>query len=122
MPTCSICGGSGLVPFTKDGKVIANAYLNCACKPEPVEHYEPLKPEDFDYPCSASFRAASFEYCGLGDLELTPSQPEPETPREVIHRHSDMSQRDFALLKEHDNIIKYLLSKEKKKEQRQDYY
>lgn len=43
MAKCSICGGSGLVPFVKNGKVISNAYLNCTCKPEPVEHHEYLK-------------------------------------------------------------------------------
>jgi len=124
MAKCSICGGSGLVPFIKEGKVIANAYLNCTCKPEPVDHYEPLKPDDFDYPMSSDFRAASFEYCGQADTgAIHQALPlEQPTTREVIHRHSDMSQRDFALLKEHDNIIKYLLSKEKRKEKKQDYY
>lgn len=113
-----------MLPFLKDGRVIQNAFINCECRQEQPEHYEALKPEDFDYPMSSSYRAASFEYCGMADTGAIPQALPADQPiaRDVIHRHSDMSQRDFALLKEHDNIIKYLLSKEKREESRQDYY
>jgi len=121
---CDRCKGTGLLPFLKDGRVIQNAFINCECRQEQPEHYEALKPEDFDYPMSSSYRAASFEYCGMADTGAIPQALPADQPiaRDVIHRHSDMSQRDFALLKEHDNIIKYLLSKEKREESRQDYY
>jgi len=73
---CNRCKGTGLLPFEKNGKVIPYAYLNCTCKPEPVEHHEDLKPEDFDFVMSSDFRSASFEYCGQVDTGDTPSQPD----------------------------------------------
>ena len=75
-PYCEKCNHTGLVPFTKEGQVIPFAYLNCTCRLEPIEHYEPLKPEDFDYPCSAAFRATSFEYCNQHDVACSPPVPD----------------------------------------------
>lgn len=55
--SCPKCGGSGLLPFEKNGRVIPNAWLDCLeCKRIESEHYRESTPDDFDFPCSDSFR------------------------------------------------------------------
>ena len=73
------CDGSGLIPFQKNGRIIPNAFIDCDCSldnssipPLTLEEY------DFDYPMSESFRAASFQYCGVPD----PGTDKPQEPRD----------------------------------------
>ena len=51
------CDGFGLIPFTKNGKIILNAFIDCECKLSLSEHYNQASPEDFDFPCSYDFRS-----------------------------------------------------------------
>lgn len=54
MKGCSICNGTGLVPFLKSGRIIPHVKLFCEChQPEP-EYSIARKPEDFDFPMSHS--------------------------------------------------------------------
>ena len=64
---CNLCKDTGLLPFhRKDGSVAPHVYLECDCK-DLRETLQPISPDDFDYPMSQSFRAHSFEYCGIPD-------------------------------------------------------
>lgn len=73
----SKCDGAGLLPFEKNGKVIANAFIHCSChsvygdNPQP-ESYRDLQVGDFDFPMSSDFRAASFACCGEPDPRYVP--------------------------------------------------
>lgn len=90
---------------------------------EEPEHYYPIKPEDYDFPCSSSFRAWTYQHCGVQDPGYIPPEPviEPEPLREIIHRHSDLSRQEFAELRQLRFKCDYLeeqlkeLSKPKKK-------
>jgi len=123
--TCKKCAGTGLIPFVKDGKVVPNAYLHCSChpfysdNPEPERYWE-VKPDDYDYPLSGIFRGASFELCGVADPGYVPPEPEkPEPQVQVIeHRHSDMSKKDFASLRNLEGQVKYLQGKVMEREKR----
>jgi hypothetical protein len=52
MKDCPKCGGKGLIPFVKNGKVIPHAYVYCECHEDEPERYHPVKPEDYDFPMS----------------------------------------------------------------------
>ena len=80
------CDGSGYLPLIKNGKTIPNVRLFCDCHPQYGvaihDHYTPRKHDDFDFPCSYSFRNyVERELTGhyLPDVE---AQVEPE-PVEV---------------------------------------
>ena len=110
---CSECGGTGLVPSKAlgkfSGKPIPDCYSDCECKEERHDYYQPLRPEDFDFPMSDTFRAYSYEYCGQPDPGYSPEALE-STPRvtEVIHRHSEMGQKEFDLLQQTARRVGYL--------------
>lgn len=115
---CPKCDGSGLIPFTKNRKVIPNTFLHCDCHPvygdnPKPDRYHHLTPDMFDYPMSDTFRGYSYQYCGVTDPGYIPPelpQPEPQV-REVIHRHSDMSQKDYEVLQQLRGQVRYLQSK-----------
>jgi len=69
MSECPTCKGKGLLPFIKNGRVIPNAWIDCpACYQERTrEHYIPVTPSDFDFPCSNTFRGFYHEEFGGGD-------------------------------------------------------
>jgi len=118
--TCK-CGGSGLVPFVKDGRIIPNVWIDCPhCYQQPVEHYQPLTPADFDFPCSDTFRGFSYQYCNQPDPGYIPPTPEAPAPKPIHHYHVDISKR---LLQNIEGQVKYLqgkvIEREKKKE---DFY
>ena len=125
MRTCPYnkCDGTGLIPFTKEGRVIPNCWTHCDChpvyglNPEP-EHYRKVTPDDYDFPMSSDFRAWTYQHCGVPDPGYIPPerQASPITPQEIIHRHSNMGKQEFDLLQEHDRDIKYLLSTKEKKQ------
>jgi len=50
-------------------------------------------------------------------MELEPESPEPKVT-EVIHRHSDMSKQDFALLRDMEGRVKYLQNKDMEREKK----
>jgi len=116
---CPKCGGSGLLPFTgKDGKVRKDVHLFCDCHPIYGENayigcYSVGRPDDIDYPCSDTFRGYSFEYCGMPDQGyISPDrQEEAPKPQEIIHRHSNMSSKDFAKLRSMEGQVKFLQDK-----------
>ena len=60
----------------KDGKVIHHAYVYCECHEDPPEHYMPITPDMYDFPCSSSFRAWTYQYCGVPDPGCVPPQPD----------------------------------------------
>lgn len=65
---CPKCGGTGLLPFNKNGKVIPHTFTYCPdCYEEPQERYIPMTPDMWDFPMSTSFRAFTYNYCGQPD-------------------------------------------------------
>ena len=64
---CSKCGGSGFLPFVKNGKVIPHTRIDCECKlSEHSEYFDLVRAEDFDFACSYSQRACQAEkYDGI---------------------------------------------------------
>lgn len=83
---CKKCKGTELIPLVKDGKVIPYAFINCECHEDEPEHYYPLTPEDFDFPCSYAFRSYFEEQCTGNPLpqlypKEIPERVEPELPR-----------------------------------------
>lgn len=121
---CDKCDGSGLIPFVKDGRVIANAFQDCDCYETPPEHYQALSPEDWDFPLSDTFRGYSFELCGLPDPGYIPPEPE-EVPQTIehIHRHSDMGKKEFDQLQQLARQVKHLqaILRESKRKPRGEY-
>ena len=112
MNTCGKCEGTGLIPFRKkDGAIVPFAWLNCDCKELEKEHYQILTPDLFDFAMSDSFRAFSYQYCGRPDPGYTPLEIEAPLPQEIIHRHSNMGKKEFDLLQQTANEIKYLRNK-----------
>ena len=107
--TCSICHGSGLIPF-KDRR---DTWVDCSCKETPGEYYHQPEPSDFDFPVSDTFRAYSYQYCNRPDPGYIPPEPQAPPPQvtEVIHRHSNMSQNEYALLRNLEGQAKYLQGK-----------
>ena len=77
--SCTICGDTALIPFVKEGRVIPNTFQDCSCKVSEVEHYRPIQAEDFDFPCSETFKAHSYQYYN----QVDPAE-QPETVREVV--------------------------------------
>jgi len=91
--TCNKCDGSGLIPFEKNGRIIPNAWIDCGCKKPGVEHYRDIRPEDFDFPMSDTFRGFSYQYCGVVDPAESPKSTIVKErvviplKTEVIHYH-----------------------------------
>jgi len=74
MSECKLCDGSGRIPFkNEEGKTIPNVWIYCSCHPE-QEHHSPLKPKDFDFPCSDSFRGYYHQEYGRQDPGYIPPQ------------------------------------------------
>ena len=71
---CDKCHNTGRIPFIKSGRVIANAWVYCECYDPPRDHYSAVTPSDYDFPCSGTFRAASFEYCNRPDPAEIPEK------------------------------------------------
>jgi hypothetical protein len=66
------CDGSGLIPAKdKEGNIIPYAWSHCDCHPQygvdAHEHYQEIRPEDFDFPCSDTFRSYYYHHCGVPD-------------------------------------------------------
>ena len=81
---CDKCNHTGLLPFTKNGKTIPHAYLHCECKIEieRQDHFLEIRPEDFDFPLSESFREFTFEQYGRPwerRREIYQPEEQPET-------------------------------------------
>jgi len=75
------CDGSGLLPFVgKDGNVRNDTFLFCDCHSQygidVKDHYHTPRLEDYDFPCSDTFRSWSYEYCGETDPGYIPNIPE----------------------------------------------
>ena len=94
---CEKCNRKGLLPFIKNGKTIPHAFVNCECRlqiqEEEYDHYRDIRPEDFDYPMSDTFRELTFELYG-SQVEQRSAFTEPEeritvepTNRHVVHHH-----------------------------------
>lgn len=93
--TCELCNDTKLIPFVKKGKVIPDVWLDCECMEPEVDDYREIKLEDFDYPMSDTFRALSYEYCGIPDPAR---QPKPMAPivvdtgvKHVVHHHQHVT-------------------------------
>lgn len=125
------CGGGGLIPFVnREGKVIPHAFTHCDCHPiygleTEAEHWHDIQPDDYDFPMSETFRAWTYEHCGVPDPASTTDETQqdetgehdsPPKIVEVIHRVSSMGRKEFALLQEHDRTLKYLMGKAKERE------
>jgi len=82
---CELCNDTGYIPFVKDGNTIPNAWIDCQCREEQPPSYRETRPEDFDFPMSASFRELSFQRYGR-PWECMPTQlpeDEPDDKQEV---------------------------------------
>lgn len=79
--SCSICNGTGKIPFVKDGKVIPHTFLFCECHEDEPEHSQPLVPNMFDFPISYSFYRSLCQQHGWQDpgpeQAPTPGMPPP---------------------------------------------
>jgi len=82
-PHCNLCDDTGFLSFVKDDKIIPNARIYCECHDEP-EHYTSIRPTEFDFPCSYTFRAYFAQVNEGIDL---PSIEPPETQevQEIYH-------------------------------------
>ena len=76
-PICDICNGTGFLPFIKDGKVIPYARIYCECHEE-EERYQPVRPEDFDFPISYDYYRSLCQFHGWPD----PGSDIPPNPLE----------------------------------------
>lgn len=100
---CNICNGTGFVPYkNKQGQIEPHVRLYCQCYGEP-EHYQPLKPESFDYAMSYSNYRGLCQQHGWPDPgpDLGPAiveQPVPETNHKVVFEHSDLSASNLKRL------------------------
>ncbi len=82
--TCQYCNDTKLVPFIKDGKTISNTFLDCICKVDEPEQYHEITVDNFDFPCSQSFREFTFEQYGRPWEQrheiYQPEEPPAEAP------------------------------------------
>ena len=90
--TCELCSGKQLIPFVKDGRVIPFAWVNCICKVEEPERFQEIRPEDFDYPMSETFRESTFELYGRpwehrNEIYQPEEQPTEVIPQKIIVKH-----------------------------------
>jgi len=67
MGDCPKCNGTSLIPLVKDGKVIPHTFLHCECYEEELDHYYPLRKEDFDFSMSYSYYRGLSQYHGWPD-------------------------------------------------------
>ena len=68
MSKCEKCHDTGLLPFYRqDGSVAPHSKIHCECHQDEPERYQPIKVSDYDFPCSADFRAYTYRYCGVPD-------------------------------------------------------
>ncbi len=73
---CPKCKGTGLLPFKKDGKVVAGAFVYCECHEDEPECYYPYSPDLIDYPVSWDFHRHYQNYYGQPD-------PGPDRPEQA---------------------------------------
>ena len=115
---CSICHGTGLLPFTKHGVAIPHAFVDCTCKKNEQGSFREKRPEDFDFPCSDTFRGFSFEQCGLPDPGYTPEASAFERVEQASTRNVDDQRLDHLqgqLVALRDTLGDHIKVKKKKK-------
>ena len=80
--TCKKCSDTGRLPFIRpDGTISNSAVVYCECYRE-SRQVQPLRPEDFDFPCSDDWRGYYHEeYSGQDPATVTANV---ERVREVI--------------------------------------
>ena len=105
---CNICNGGGLIPFIKNGKVISNAWLECSCKGVEPERFRDIRPEDFDYPMSATFRSHTYQHTNQPDPGYVAPEPQALPSKAIYHYHVDISKQ---ILRNLEGQVKYLQSK-----------
>ena len=115
-PYCKECNHTGLLPFVnKGGKTIPNAHLFCEChENNQPERFHRLRPSDIDYPVSYEHYRMLCQHHGWPDPGPDrPQEPEEQIPQiiEHIHRHSDMSRKEFDLLQQTILKVEHLESK-----------
>ena len=96
-PYCEKCNHTGLLPFMKGDRIIPNVMLDCECKirEDKREHYSELKPDDFDFPCSDTFRGYYHEQYGNAHdqmIERDFKQPKPVVAKEPVSQPWDKRQ------------------------------
>jgi len=107
------CDGTGLVPLTKDGKVIPFAWVHCDChpiyglNPEP-EHYHPVSPEDYDFPLSDTYRAWTYEHCNVPDPAASVSHTDMTEIEDRIEQLELMTSQPGQIPQRFQNEIKQL--------------
>ena len=125
---CERCKDTGRLPFYRsDGSISKTSFIYCSCYNEEPEHYQDIKPSDFDYPCSDDFREHTYRYCRVADPMA--STGTTETVREVrveVQPSPRIDKEDIQLLRLTRFEMKYLRNKitalEKKKPPKSDKY
>ena len=125
---CNLCGDTGLLPFhRKDGSITPHVYLDCDCK-DLRETLQPVTPDAFDYPMSQSFRAHSFEYCGIPDPGYSPPLQNTDIEDRLndleaeVSKPSSIPRRYTEELNQLKGRILHLQSKVIEKKKNEDYY
>jgi len=89
---CSICHGTGLIPFkNKEGKVIPFAFLDCSCREPMRDHYTALTPSDFDFPVSDTFRGFYHERYSGNDPAYSPPRPDTTAIEDRLSELEDIT-------------------------------
>jgi len=86
-PYCIKCKGTGLLPFEKNGKVIAGVSIYCECYQEDPDHYRPVIPSDYDYPISYDYYRSLCQYHGWNDPGSDRVFEIEDRPQIVEHIH-----------------------------------
>lgn len=103
---CAKCNHTGLLPFVKNGKLIPHTFLHCECNDVYTDHYIPVQPADYDFPCSDTFRGYSFVSSGMADPGYVPvSRREPE-PIEQPSRN--LSPREWGEMQQLKGLVLHL--------------
>lgn len=108
--SCSRCD-NGKVPFKrKDGSIVPYAWLDCSCKEDEPEHYQLLKPEDFDFPCSYDFRSfVEREYTGKSLPSIEPSEQVSRWPGPLLE--PEWTQRQWQYVQQIRGQLNHLSNK-----------
>jgi len=135
--TCSICGGTGLLPFVKpNGTISKHAKVFCDCHPVygtnahtsiplATQGNRPgigsrtykqqrgrlhLYPDDFDFPMSYSVYRSLCQQYGWQDPgpDRPPEQEQKPQVVEHIVRHSNLGAKEFDLLQQTALKVQYL--------------
>lgn len=118
-PYCEKCNHTGLLPFEKNGMVYSHVFIDCDCKENEREHYQPVSPEDIDFPVSWDWHRHYSNYHGWPE-PVNNQIPEPKEEPQVIFKprpvHQELDQLKGMLVHYERKLNEHIdLKKPKKK-------